>query len=61
VSFSVFSIIVIVVIQLLNRVQLFETPWTAAHPTLHYLLEFVQTHVHLVIEARSDAVKSNIA
>ena len=51
VSFSVCSIRVIVVIQLLNYVQLFETPWTAAHPTLHYLLEFAQTHVHWVGDA----------
>ena len=51
VYFSVFSIRVIVVIQLLNRVQLFETPWTAAHPTLHYLLEFAQTRVHWVGDA----------
>ena len=39
----------IAVVQLLSHVQLFATPWTAAHPgfpVLHYLLEFVQIHVH---------------
>ena len=36
-------------VQLLSRVQLFATPWTAALPGLpahHRLLEFTQTHVH---------------
>ena len=43
-----------VVIQLLSQVQLFFTPWTAAHQSslvLHYLLEFAQTHVHSVNDA----------
>ena len=39
-------------VQLLSRVQLFETPWTAAHqaslPVHHQLPEFIQTHVHWV-------------
>ena len=36
-------------IQLLSHVQLFATPWTAAHHVLHYLPEFVQTHVHWIV------------
>ena len=33
-------------VQLLSRVQLFVTPWTAAHlPVYHQLLEFIQTHI----------------
>ena len=41
----------VIVVQSLNHVQLFVTPWTAAHQALfcavfHYLPEFVQTHVH---------------
>ena len=35
-----------VVVQLLSRVQLFETPWTAACQASQYLLEFAQIHVH---------------
>ena len=42
---------VIVVVQLLSRVQLFAAPWTAARQTslsftVSCLLEFAQTHVH---------------
>ena len=33
-------------VQLLSRVQLFATPWTAAHlPVHHQLPEFIQTHI----------------
>ena len=42
------------VVQLLSRVRLFATPWTAACwalPGLHHLLEFAQTHVHWVGDA----------
>ena len=38
-----------VFVQLLSRVQLSATPWTAAYtgfPVLHCLLELAQTHVH---------------
>ena len=35
-----------VVIQSLNYVRLFVTPWTAGFPVLHHLLEFAQIHVH---------------
>ena len=35
---------IVVVVSLLSHVQLFGTPWTAAH--LHHLLELAQTHVH---------------
>ena len=41
-------------VQLLSRVLLFATPWTAACPGLpiyHQLLEFTQTHVHQVSDA----------
>ena len=34
-----------VVVQSLNRVWLFATPWTGL-PVLHYLSEFAQIHVH---------------
>ena len=39
---------VVVVVQSLSHVQLFVTPWTAAHQAsvLHYLPEFAQTQVH---------------
>ena len=40
-----------VVVQLLSRVQLFETPWTAACQASQYLLEFAQIHVHWVDDA----------
>ena len=45
--------ICVVVVQLLSRVQLFVTPWTAAHQASlsFYLLKFAQTHVHRVSEA----------
>ena len=42
------SSITYIVVQSLNRVQLFTTPWTAntpGFPVLHYLLELAQTHV----------------
>ena len=47
---------VIVVVQLLSRVQLFAAPWTAARQTslsftVSCLLEFAQTHVHWVGDA----------
>ena len=35
-------------VQLLSRVRLFATPWTAAHHAHHQLPEFTQTHVHWV-------------
>ena len=41
-------------VQSLSHVQLFATPWTAAHqafPVHHQLLEFTQTHVHWVGDA----------
>ena len=40
-------------VQLLSRVQLFVTPWTAAHQASihHQLLELAQTHVHQVSDA----------
>ena len=36
----------VIVVQLLNYVQLFVTPWTAAHQAsvLRYLSEFAQTY-----------------
>ena len=37
--------------QLLSRVQLFASPCTPGFPVLHYLLEFVQTHVRWVDDA----------
>ena len=42
-----------VVVQSLSHVQLFATPWTAAHqaPVLHHLLEFAQINVHRVSDA----------
>ena len=49
------TFVVILVVQLLSRVQLFATPWTAALQVslsfagflvLYYLIEFAQTHVH---------------
>ena len=40
------------VVQLLNPVGLFVTPWTMpGTPVLHYLPEFAQTHVHWVNDA----------
>ena len=49
-----------VVVQLLNRVQLFETPWAAAHsPVLHLLPEFAQTHVHWVGDASNHLILSH--
>ena len=47
--FRLFSFIIVV--QSLNLVWLFVTPWTAAHqasPVLHHLPEFAQAHVHWV-------------
>ena len=45
----------VVVVQSLSHVGLFATPWTTAHqtdlPVHHYLLEFVQTHVHQAADA----------
>ena len=43
----------VAVVQLLSCVQLFVTPWTAAHQAsvLHYLLEFAQIHGHRVSDA----------
>ena len=43
----------IVVVQLLSCVQLFVTPWTAAHQASLSLTvsEFDQTHVHWIIDA----------
>ena len=39
-------------VQLLSRVQLFVTPWTAAQQASHHQLpEFTQTHVHWVGDA----------
>ena len=44
---SAFSIVCLVLAQLLIRAQIFVTPWTAApFPVLHHLPEFAQTHVH---------------
>ena len=42
-----------VVVQSLNRVQLFATPWSSmpGFCVLHHLLELAQTHVHLVGDA----------
>ena len=43
-----------VVVQSLCHVWLFVTPWTAARQVsivLHYLPEFVQTHVHWIVDA----------
>ena len=44
-----------VVVQLLSRIWRFGIPWTACStpgsPVLHYLLEFVQIHVHWVGDA----------
>ena len=43
-----------VVVQLLSRVRLFVTPWTAARQAslfLHHLPEFAQTYVHRVGDA----------
>ena len=38
-----------IVVQLISRVQLLSTPWTAAHqPAFHHLPELAQTHVHWV-------------
>ena len=50
------SLIIIVVVQLLSHVQLFATLWTAARQAsgfcvLHYLPEFAQTHAHWVSDA----------
>ena len=43
------------VVQSLSRVRLFATPWTACStpgfPVLHYLLKFLQTHVHWISDA----------
>ena len=43
------------VVQSLSRAQLLATPWTACStpgfPVLHYLLKFVQTHVHWISDA----------
>ena len=41
----------VVVVQLLSRVQLFATPWTAAHQTPLSPGVFAQTHVHWVYDA----------
>ena len=44
----------VVIVPPLSHVGLFVTPWIAAcqtSPVLHYLLEFVQTHVHWVGDA----------
>ena len=36
-----------IVVQLISRVQLLSTPWTAAHQAaFHHLPELAQTHVH---------------
>ena len=38
-----------VIVQLLSCIQLFTTPWTAAHQaslSFNYLGEFAHTHVH---------------
>ena len=45
--------VVVIVVQSLNLVWLFATPWTAApgFPVLHCLPEFAQTHVHWVGDA----------
>ena len=40
-----------VAVQLLSRVRLFATPWTAGFPVHHQLLESTQTHVHWVSDA----------
>ena len=40
-----------VVVQSPICVQLFVTPWTAALPISHHLLEFVQVHVHSISAA----------
>ena len=46
------SVIVLSSVQSLNRVQLFATPWTAAHlPVHHQLPELTQTHAHRVGDA----------
>ena len=49
------SLIQFSLVQLLSRVWLFATPWTAAHqaslPVHHQLLEFTQTHVHWASDA----------
>ena len=36
----------VVVVPSLNHVQLFVTPSMPGFPVVHYLREFVQTHVH---------------
>ena len=38
-------------VQSLSCVQLFVTPWTAACPVHHQLLELIQTHAHQVGDA----------
>ena len=45
---------IVVVVQLLSRVQLFETPMdksTLGFPILYYLLEFARIHAHSVSDA----------
>ena len=38
----------IISVQSLSCVQLFATPWTAAHPVHHQLPELAQTHVYQI-------------
>ena len=50
-------------VQLLSRVQLFATPWTAAHPgfsVLQHLPELAHTHVHWVNDAIQPSLSSVI-
>ena len=50
----VFAVITIFyhAVQLLSRVQLFATPWTAGFPVRHCLQEFAQIHFHWVSSVR---------
>ena len=59
--FRLFSFIFVV--QSLNRVWLFVTPWTEAHqasPVLHHLSEFAQAHVHWVSDVIHPSISSSV-
>ena len=45
-------LLIVVVVQLLSHVQLFATPWTAAHQAIlsFTVSQFAQIHVHSVID-----------
>ena len=43
-------VVVVIVVESLSHVRLFVTPWSVTwQASLHHLLEFAQTHVHLVV------------